>query len=191
MPVAGHLVAKHGSRPVTGIAALCFALALALPARAPTFAILLAALVALGLANGVLDVAMNAQAAAVQQRYVVPIMGRVHALYSCGGLVGAVIGGRVAAAGILPVTHLTAVGLTIAAGASAVLLGMPTHGVGDDVVTHEPRANMRATGELEAVHSGARPEQRATSHAREVAWHPTEGGTNERPGQESGPFAFT
>ena len=128
MPVAGHLVAKHGSRPVTGIAALCFAFTLALPARAPSFAVLLAALVAVGLANGVLDVAMNAQAAAVQQRYAVPIMGRVHALYSCGGLVGAVIGGRVAAAGILAATHLTAVGIVIAAAASAVLPGMlPAH----------------------------------------------------------------
>lgn len=138
MPVAGHLVAKHGSRPVTGIASLCFAFTLALPARAPTFAILLAALLALGLANGVLDVAMNAQAAAVQQRYAVPIMGRVHALYSCGGLVGAVMGGRVAAAGILPASHLAAVGLAIAAVTGVVFPGMlPAH---TDAVPNRPKS---------------------------------------------------
>ena len=128
MPIAGHLVAKHGSRPVTWIAALFFALTLVLPARAPSFALLAAALVALGLANGVLDVAMNAQAAAVQRRYAEPIMGRVHALYSFGGLVGAVIGGRVAAAGIAPSTHLTGTGLAIAVAASVVVIGMlPGH----------------------------------------------------------------
>lgn len=128
MPLAGHLVAKHGSRPVTWVAALAFALALVLPARAPSFVLLVAALVAVGLANGVLDVAMNAQAAAVQQRYAEPIMGRVHAFYSFGGLVGAMIGGRVAAEGIDPSAHLTGVGLAIAVGASVVMLGMlPAH----------------------------------------------------------------
>jgi len=128
MPVAGHLVAKHGSRPVTWVAALAFALALVLPARAPSFVLLVAALAAVGLANGVLDVAMNAQAAAVQQRYAEPIMGRVHAFYSFGGLVGAMIGGRVAAEGIDPSAHLTGVGLAIAVGASVVMLGMlPAH----------------------------------------------------------------
>ena len=128
MPLAGHLVAKHGSRPVTWIAALLFAFALALPARAPSLALLVTALVAVGLANGVLDVAMNAQAAAVQQRYAEPIMGRVHALYSFGGLIGAVIGGRVAAAGIHPAAHLTGVALAIAVGASVVVFGMlPAH----------------------------------------------------------------
>ena len=128
MPVAGHLVARHGSRPVTWAAAIAFALSLVLPAQAPSFGLLVAALVAVGLANGVLDVAMNAQAAAVQQRYAEPIMGRVHALYSFGGLVGAVVGGRIAAAGIGAAPHLAGVGLAVGIGASAVVLGMlPGH----------------------------------------------------------------
>jgi MFS family permease len=83
MPIAGRLVARHGSRPVTRVAALGFALALTLPALARSFAALLASLVALGLTNGMLDVAMNAQAATVQRHYRQPIMSRVHALYSC------------------------------------------------------------------------------------------------------------
>src|SRR4051812_338854 len=40
MPIAGRLVARHGSRPVTRAAAIAFALALSLPALAPTFATL-------------------------------------------------------------------------------------------------------------------------------------------------------
>ena len=124
MPVAGRLVARHGSRPVTWAAAVAFAVALALPALAPSLALLVLSLVVLGMANGMLDVAMNAQAAAVQARYREPIMGRVHALYSFGGLVGAAIGGRIAAHGVEPGPHLAGVGLGVGLGACAVALGM-------------------------------------------------------------------
>ncbi|MEO6528361.1 MAG: MFS transporter [Gemmatimonadaceae bacterium] len=114
MPLAGRLVARHGSRPVTRAAAIAFALALALPALATSVAALVLALVLLGLANGMLDVAMNAQAASVQQRYDQPIMSRIHALYSFGGLVGAAIGGRLASFGVGPALHLSAVALVLA-----------------------------------------------------------------------------
>ncbi len=121
MAAAGRLVARRGSRPVTTVAILAFAAALTLPALAPSTAILMLSLVALGLANGLLDVAMNAQAAAIQKRYGRPIMSRIHALYSFGGLFGAAAGGRVAANGIGAGPHLIAVGLVIAVAAAAVV----------------------------------------------------------------------
>ena len=121
MAIAGRLLAKHGSRPITGIAVLAFAVALMLPALAPNPAVLMACLVVLGLANGLLDVAMNAQAAAVQKHYDRPIMSRVHALYSVGGLVGAATGGRAAAHGIGAAPHLAMVAVVIALAASAAV----------------------------------------------------------------------
>lgn len=124
MAAAGPLVAKRGSRPVTWAAAFAFAVALTLPALAPNPTLLMLSLVALGLANGLLDVAMNAQAAAVQKHYERPIMARVHALYSFGGLVGAAIGGRVAAGGVGAGPHLVGVGLVIAVAACVVATGM-------------------------------------------------------------------
>ncbi|HKG94476.1 MAG TPA: MFS transporter [Gemmatimonadaceae bacterium] len=124
MPVAGRLVARRGSRPVTWAAAAAFAAALALPPLAPSLTTLALSLVVLGLTNGMLDVAMNAQAAAVQRRYREPVMGRIHALYSFGGLVGATVGGRVAAHGVGAAPHLAAVGLALGLGASAAALGM-------------------------------------------------------------------
>jgi predicted MFS family arabinose efflux permease len=124
MAATGRLVAKRGSRPVTWAAALGFAAALTLPPLASNSALLILALVALGMTNGVLDVAMNAQAAAVQKRHERPIMARIHALYSFGGLIGAVIGGRVAARGIEAGPHLLGVGLVIALAACAVGFGM-------------------------------------------------------------------
>lgn len=139
MPLSGRLVARLGSKPVTLAGAIAFACALALPALAPSLPWLLAALVALGLTNGVLDVAMNAQAAAIQVGYTTPIMGGVHAFYSLGGLVGAAVGGRVAARGIPVATHLAVVGAcvcVIAVVASSRML--PAH---TDAVKH--RASLK------------------------------------------------
>jgi MFS family permease len=114
MPIAGRLVARHGSRPVTRVAALAFALAIALPTLAWNLPLLVACLTVLGLANGALDVAMNAQAATVQRHYRQPIISRVHALYSFGGLVGAALGGRVAAHAIDVRPHLATVAAVLA-----------------------------------------------------------------------------
>ena len=122
MPLAGRLVARHGSRPVTRVAALAFALALALPPLAPSFVTLAAALAVLGLTNGMLDVAMNAQAASVQQHHRQPIMSRIHAMYSLGGLAGAAIGGRLAAHDVRPSVHMAGVALALAV--ASFFLGM-------------------------------------------------------------------
>lgn len=128
MPVSGRLVARFGSRPITFAGAIAFAIALMLPPLAPSFGLLVAALLALGLANGILDVAMNAQAAAVQANYRTPIMGGIHAFYSFGGLIGAAIGGAIASAGIGAAPHLAGVGVAIAIGAIAAAAGMlPAH----------------------------------------------------------------
>lgn len=117
MPLSGRLVARYGSRPVTFASIVLFALAVALPARAPSLVLLTAALVTMGLTNGLLDVSMNSQAAAVARRYPRPVMAGVHAMYSSGGLVGAAMGGRIAALGVDPVRHLTwvSIGLAIVA----------------------------------------------------------------------------
>jgi len=73
----------------------------------------------LGATNGALDVSMNAQAVAVEERYGRPIMSSFHAAFSFGGLAGAVLGGLVAARGIAAAPHLLAVALVT--GLAAVL----------------------------------------------------------------------
>lgn len=113
MPLSGRLVARYGSRPVTAWSIALFALAVALPARAPSLVLLAAALFVMGLTNGLLDVSMNSQAAAVARRYPKPVMSGVHAMYSAGGLAGAAIGGRVAASGIDPAVHLGWIALAL------------------------------------------------------------------------------
>jgi MFS family permease len=109
MPLAGSVVARRGSRPVTRVAALAYAAALLLPPMAPSFALLVAALVVLGAVNGALGVSMVAQSVTLQRFYGRPITTSFHAFFSFGGLAGAVAGGAIAGAGLGPVAHLAIV----------------------------------------------------------------------------------
>jgi MFS family permease len=109
MPVVGALVSRFGSRRVVGVSALALAVVLPTPGLAPSLPLLVLAVVLLGAANGGLDVAMNAQAVAVEQGYGRPIMSSFHAAWSFGGLGGAALGGLLASWGIGPLPHFSAV----------------------------------------------------------------------------------
>jgi MFS family permease len=149
MPWAGRLVARHGSRPVTRIAAFVFAGVFLLPPLAPNAVVLFFALVALGAGHGALDVAMNAQAATVERRYGRPIMSSFHALYSLGGLAGAAVGGLIAGAHVGPVAHLVGTGLVVALVASRItgyLLPASADAVPDHVPAARPRGALLTLG---------------------------------------------
>src|SRR5215207_719333 len=135
MPLAGRLVGRRGSRPVTRVAAVAFAASLALPALMPTLPLLTLALVLLGAGNGALGVAMNAQAAAVERQYGRPIMSSFHALFSLGGLAGAGLGGVVASRGIAPLAHLATVSVVVALVSGRLTRVMLPAGV-DAIVDH-------------------------------------------------------
>lgn len=125
MPLVGALVSRFGSRRVVGTTALLLSLSLILPALAPSLLFLVPALVMLGAANGGLDVAMNAQAVAVERGYGRPIMSSFHAAWSFGGLAGAALGGLLASRGVGPLPHFSAVSILAAiafAGAYGALL---------------------------------------------------------------------
>ncbi len=109
MPLVGALVSRFGSRRVVGTAALALSLSLLTPALAPSLLLLVFALMMLGAANGGLDVAMNAQAVAVERGYGRPIMSSFHAAWSFGGLAGAAFGGLLASQGVGPLPHFSTV----------------------------------------------------------------------------------
>jgi MFS family permease len=128
-PATGWLIGRFGSRSVTRALALLFALAIALPGLASDVPQLTAALLVMGLFNGGLDVAMNAQAALVERAYGRPIMASFHGLWSVGGLAGATLGGAVAAQRLALGAHLLAVaGLTFAGLALATRWLVPDTG---------------------------------------------------------------
>ena len=114
MPIVGALVSRFGSRRIVGAAALLISASLLLPALAPSLLLLVPAVVILGAANGGLDVAMNAQAVAVESGYGRPIMSSFHAAWSFGGLAGAALGGVIASQGVVPLSHFAAVAVPAA-----------------------------------------------------------------------------
>jgi predicted MFS family arabinose efflux permease len=113
--VAGAAVERVGSRAVLrlGTAALC--LAVLGPAVAPTFPVLVVALLAFGFAGGLVDVTMNAQAVAVQRGYGRPIMSSLHGIWSATGLVAALLAGLAAHGDVDLTAHFTAVAVAAAA----------------------------------------------------------------------------
>ena len=115
MPLAGMLTARIGSDQVCRISALIYAVMLPVIMLAPGLPAFIMALFCFGASHAALDVAMNAQAVAIEKRYGEPIMSSFHALWSIGGLVGAATGGLLAAHGVKPMTHFTLIALCFGA----------------------------------------------------------------------------
>jgi MFS family permease len=113
--VAGRLVDRFGSAWVTRVAGVAMALTLIPPALAGNLGWLMAALFVFGASAGALDVGMNSNGVMVEQARGRPVMSSLHAGYSIGALVGAVIGGLFAGAAIGPLPTFLAVGLPSAA----------------------------------------------------------------------------
>ena len=113
--LAGGLVRRFGSRHVirTGIPIQCLALVtLALGRTLPSLA---GAFIVVGVVSGVLDVAMNSQAVAVERGYRRPIMSSTHASWSAAMLAGSLVGAGAAALGVPLFLHF---------GLLAVVLGV-------------------------------------------------------------------
>ncbi|MFG1816634.1 MFS transporter [Kribbella sp. NPDC049174] len=92
MQVAGPLVDRIGQRRLVPAAGVLLGLALIWPGLAHNWWTLGLALMALGFANGSIDVGMNAQAVVVERGYPRPIMAAFHAMWSIGGAFAALIG---------------------------------------------------------------------------------------------------
>ena len=102
MGVAGWLTARFGSRPCTIVGGTLFCLFLPLPYLMPSLVTIAAAAMLLGAANGILEVAMNSHAAAVERAYGQPTMSSFHAFFSLGGVLGSGMAGLCLRRGIGP-----------------------------------------------------------------------------------------
>jgi MFS family permease len=114
MSVCGRLVDRFGSGRVTRPAGIAFALALVPLGLAGELPVLVAGLLLFGVVSGLLDVAMNAHAVRVERGYGRPIMTSFHAVYSVGGLAGALFGGLFAWLDVAPAPTFLAAGLPMA-----------------------------------------------------------------------------
>lgn len=89
MPFTGWLIIKNGSRKVSLVSLILYCLFVPAIPFMPGLVALGFLYVFVGISTGMLDVAMNAQAVMVEQRYQRPIMTSFHAFFSIGMALGA------------------------------------------------------------------------------------------------------
>lgn len=149
MQVAGPLADRFGPHRVVPLSALLCAAALVLPGLATSGLALGAALLALGLGNGALDVSMNAHAVEVEHGYGRPIMSAFHAVWSVGGFAAALVGARTLSWAWAPATTLAvAAGVAIAAAVAATPLLLRR---APKPVEHGPRQRRKTPGRIWAM----------------------------------------
>jgi MFS family permease len=88
MPFTGWVIIRHGSRRITLVALILYCIFVPLIPFMPGFTALLFLYLTMGIATGMLDVAMNAQAVMIETAYQRPIMTSFHALFSIGMALG-------------------------------------------------------------------------------------------------------
>lgn len=124
MVFTGQLCRRYGSRPVTLACAVLLCLSVVLPPLTHSAAALAAVLLVFGMAYGGINVAMNSAAVDLVAALRRPVMPSFHAAFSLGGMIGAGLGGLVAAH-LSPTRHLLAlalIGLLVIALAGPALL---------------------------------------------------------------------
>jgi MFS family permease len=100
MPLSGWMAGRWGTRAVVVGSGLLFALMSAVLMNVGGLVPLFLAAYVFGASNGVLDVAMNANASEVEAARGIPTMSSFHGFYSLGGLIGAALGGLLIGVGL-------------------------------------------------------------------------------------------
>lgn len=137
IPFTGALVNRFGSRTISVWATIWLSIALVGPALSSNAVSLAGALFLFGAGAAAMDVAMNAQGVEVEALLGAPTMSRFHGMFSLGAMIGAGIGGAIAAAGVGPLLHFAASSLFYIA---VVMLArtslLETHAAGSIPATH-------------------------------------------------------
>ncbi|WP_326946824.1 MFS transporter [Amycolatopsis sp. NBC_01307] len=112
---AGALLARIGSRAAVVLGAVVLCAGLPLVSFAWSAPVFVAALVVLGVGNSLLDVAMNAHAACVEDGYGRPIFAGFHAFWNIGGLAGSGVDALMEATHVLVSVHFPIAGAVLLA----------------------------------------------------------------------------
>ncbi len=145
MPAVGAALTCVPPRRMMAIGLVPFAGALPLVAVVDATWQLFAVLLVWGVGLGIVDVAMNTEAAAVQDRSGRRLMSGFHAAYSVGGLSGAGIGALAAATSVSVGWHLGVGGAVVLAGGWIAIGVLPRHAPapGDSLPHSAPAAGHR------------------------------------------------
>ena len=114
MRFAGRAIDRYGSAAVMRPAAVLVAVTLIGPGFATGLGELVSMLAVFGASCAMLDISMNAQAVLVERAYRRPIMASFHAVYSIGGVAGALYGAVLASARVSPGVTFAVAGVPLA-----------------------------------------------------------------------------
>ncbi|WP_410671993.1 MFS transporter [Amycolatopsis sp. cmx-4-68] len=123
--VAGRIIERAGARAVVAGSTAMAAGSLVLVGFAPDVPLLAGALLVIGASVGMLDVAMNVAAVAVERRAGKPLMPVFHAGFSFGALAGSLAAGLAAGHGWSPGRHLTVAAVVAVAVLLLVVRAVP------------------------------------------------------------------
>lgn len=140
-PLVAALMRRLGSRRLSLASAACLIAVLAALSAVPNYPLALLTVCADGVAVGCLNVAMNAQGAALEKAYGRTAMSQLHATFSAGLLAGALLTSGVTTLTASVPAHFTVAGallLLLLAGARSGLLTQTEPGTPD-----EPKRNRR------------------------------------------------
>lgn len=125
-------IARVGTRRACLAGGLVMSVCTTLILLVPTYWLLLLVLATFGVGMATLDVAMNAEASAVEEAMGRPIMSSLHGMFSLGGMAGAAAGGLLLSHGMAPALHLALVAVV-----SALVLALACPAVLPHVAHHE------------------------------------------------------
>jgi len=140
-PLVPLLVKRLGSARLALLSALCLTLLLLALAAAPDYPVALLVMVADGVCVGCLNVAMNAQGTALETRHERNAMARLHATFSAGSLLAALL-----ASGMTAATSSVAAHFGVAAVVLVLLAAAARTGLLEDEAPAEARQNKSRTG---------------------------------------------
>ena len=113
MQFVGAMVARIGTARVIRLALVLMPVVLVATGLRHGLLVYLLAIVALGAVHGTLDVAMNAQAVAVERLAGRPILSGCHAAWSVSAVVASLIGAGMVALGVHPAAHFACIGAAV------------------------------------------------------------------------------
>ena len=163
MPLAGRLADRFGSGGLSRLAGAAVAVMPLFLWTGATLPSVMLAVLAFGIAGGMLSVGLNAQGVHVERAYGRPLMASFHASFSVGGLAGALLGGLLASHQLAPVGRPQ----------TDALAGIVLTGVAVSVVAGRWLARERAhRGGRPAARPGRPPGRGWLARPVRAAWSP-------------------
>jgi fucose permease len=151
---AGRVLSRHPPRQVVPVMALVCVPAVGSLLLWSHYGVLLALMLAYGMAAALFDVAINDEATTIEQRSGRPLMSGFHGMFSLGGMAGAAAWSLLVAAGASPAQHLVSASAALGAlalAATPFMLRLQRKGHADSARLSLPRGPLALLGLMAAL----------------------------------------